>query len=127
VEADLEAQGLRDAVEAQARARVKHDLAAFASYMTPQAIVQLGRQPAVPRRSRSFEVVSVSEDGADGMAEVRFSGGGAYVLRTRWKQIDGRWKAVEAEIPAASIRVPWWRRIVGGGRPGPSPERRDLS
>jgi len=127
VEADLEALGLREAVEGQARARVKHDLAAFASYMTPQAIVQLGRQPAAPRRSRSFAVVSVAEDGGEGAAEVRFSGGGAYLLRTRWQRIDGRWKVVDATIPAESIRAPWWRRIFGGGRPEAVPERRDLS
>jgi hypothetical protein len=97
---------LRVAVEAQADALVRKDDAAFASYMTAQALVQLRNGHMRPSR---FEVLSV--DGRDDAGEsvVRYAGRQAYVLRQRWERRDGAWKAIEAhpeDVPPAL-----WRRV----------------
>lgn len=122
-------QSLRETVEAQARARVGQDAATFASYMTPQAVVMLGGNGlGAPRvgRSRRYEIVDITEDGDRGASEVRYRGSGSYAIRTRWRLIDGAWRAVEAEIPRDSVSLPWWRRLLGSStRPEPV-ERRDL-
>ncbi len=123
---------MRRAVEALAEARVRDDVAAFASYMTPQAVLQLGGNgmgaPALPRPGK-FEVIDITGEGGGGSASVRFSGRGvSYELRTRWQLVDGMWKAVEAEVPAASVRTSWWRRLFRGSPSAPPKvERRDLS
>ncbi len=125
-------EDVRELVEAQARARIADDLAAFASYMTPQAVLQLGGNGAGPRplpRPRRFDVLDITPQGDAIAAVVRFRGGGvAYEFRTTWQRIDGVWKAVDAIVPAASVRVSWWRRLFGGGAESPGrPARRDLS
>ena len=125
-------EDVRRLVEEQARARVADDLAAFASYMTPQAVLQLGGNGAGPRplpRPRRFDILDITMQGEAAAASVRFRGGGvSYELRTTWQRIDGVWKAVDATVPAGSIRVSWWRRLFGGGAESPGrPARRDLS
>ncbi len=123
---------VRQLVEAQARARVADDVAAFASYMTPQAVLQLGGNGAGARplpRPRRFDVLEITpHDDAVGAA-VRYRGGGvSYELRTTWQLVDGVWKAVDASIPAGTVRVAWWRRLFGGRAEAPAkPARRDLS
>jgi len=122
---------LREAVERQAEARVRGDDAAFASYMTPQALLQLGGSglgaPVLPR-ARAYKLLDIIEHGDLAESVVRYAGGGSYVVRTRWRLIDGVWKGVEAEIPPDSMRAPWWRRLVGRGpRPARPVDRRDLS
>ena len=119
-------------VEAQARARVAGDVAAFASFMTPQAVLQLGGNGAGPRplpRPRRFDVLDITPQGDALAAAVRFRGAGvSYDLRTTWKLIDGVWKAVDASIPSGSVRVSWWRRLFGSTAASPAPPaRRDLS
>ena len=123
-------ESLRQVVEDQAQARVRGDFAKFASYMTPQAVLRMHRQgePLRGRGIRGYEIVDLSVRGAVGGSDVRYSGGGSYVMRTRWERPDGLWKAVIVEMPPDSIRSPWWRRMLGLGprQDPPAPERRDL-
>ena len=128
----MDATGVREAVEAQARARVRDDEAAFASFMTPQAVLRLGGNgmgaQALPR-ARAFDVLDITNAEDVVAAVVRFRGGGvAYTMRTSWRPVDGLWKAVDAEVPAESVRVSWWRRVFRGSPAAPErPDRRDLS
>jgi hypothetical protein len=123
---------MRQMVEAQAKARVADDVSAFASYMTPQALLQLGGNGAGPRplpRPRRFDILDITPQGDAVAASVRFRGAGvSYELRTTWQKLDGAWKAVDANIPASTMRVSWWRRLLGGRtEPAAWPARRDLS
>jgi hypothetical protein len=113
----VDEESLRQAVEAQAKARVGGDLATFASFMTPQAVLQLyaveGRNTtATPKR---FEIVDITATEEAGASVVRYRGGGSYVLHTAWQHRNGVWKAVAARIPTGSVRAPLWRRIFGLG------------
>jgi len=125
----VDAEGLRAAVEAQASARVRGDWATSASYMTPQAVLQLGSVKLPPGKARNFRILDITCDDATGRADVRYEGGWSYVVRTRWQLIDGFWKATESELVADSLRAPLWRRLIG--RTTPPQElvapRRDLS
>jgi hypothetical protein len=125
----VDAEALRAAVEAQADARVRGDWATSASYMTPQAVVQLGAVRLPPGRARKFRVLDVTSDDAAGSTDVRYEGSWSYVVRTRWQLIDGFWKATGSELVADSLRAPLWRRLIGRTSPPqePVPPRRDLS
>jgi hypothetical protein len=102
---------LRDAVEAQAAAHVSGDDAAFASYMTPQALLQLrGNGHARPRR---FKIIAVDERDGVGQTAVRYAGRGSYVLRQRWERREGVWKTIDARRPPEEMRAPFWRRLFG--------------
>jgi hypothetical protein len=100
---------LREAVEAQAEAHVRGDDAAFASYMTPQALLQLRGNGHV--RPRRFDVLGLEEREGIGESAVRYGGSGSYVLRQRWERREGGWKTIEAQRPAAEIKLPFWRRL----------------
>ena len=123
---------LREAVEAQARARMDGDIATFASYVTPQALMRLHRQGEPLRAGRGirkYVILDISAGEAVGTSDVEYSGAGSYVLRTRWERPDGLWKAVMIEMPPGLSRGPWWRRVLGlerGSRPPPVSDRRDL-
>ena len=123
---------LREAVEAQARARVDDDIATFASYVTPQALLRLHRQGEPLRAGRGirkYEILDISASGSVGNSDVEYSGAGSYVLRTRWERRDGLWKAVMIEMPPGLSRGSWWRSMLGlerGGGTPPVPDRRDL-
>ena len=127
---DLE--GLRQAVEAQAQAHVAGDIATFASYMTPQALLRLHRQGETLRAGsgiRRYEVLDVLVRGNAGSSDVRYDGSRGYLLRTQWERPGGLWKAVVVQMPLESISGPWWRRVLRLGRSGargPVAERRDL-
>jgi hypothetical protein len=122
--------GLRAAVEAQALARTRGDLTAFASYMEPQAIVQLrhdGERSWHAIRPHRYEVVELRDDGDSGVSIVRFRGRGAYEMHQRWKRTDGRWKAVEADVPDSSVRAGWLGTVARVLRPwhrAPTPPAR---
>jgi hypothetical protein len=123
---------LREAVEAQAKAHVKGDIATFASYMTPQALLRMhrqGEQLRVGRGSWRYEILDISEAANAGTSDVRYSGTGNYVLRTRWERPESLWRAVMVEMPPELVRGPWWRRMLrlerGSGRPSEA-QRRDL-
>ena len=123
---------MRETVEAQAQARIDGDTAAFASYMTPQAVLQLGGNgmgaPALPH-ARRFDVIDITDAGDGGTALVRYAGRGvSYDVRTVWRRADGLWRAVEAEVPPESVQASWWRRLFGGAPSAPGPaQRKDLS
>ena len=124
-----EEEELQAVVEAQAEARVRGDMVAFASRMTPQALLRLHRTGAGPRdtHARRFELISRGESGNTGNSEVRFHGRGSYVLRSHWERRDGHWMATMVETPPELRRASLWQRIralVAG--PSASPERRDL-
>ena len=124
--------GLRAAVEQQASARAKGDLAGFASFMTPQALLQLrdnGRAAVSDMAVKRYVLQEVIEDGDRGVSRVTFSGGGVrYDVVQSWERQDGLWKAVEARRPEETLRIAWWRRLLAAmRRPKPPPERRELS
>ena len=121
-------EAMRAAVEAQAEAHVRGDAAAFASYMTPQALLQIGGDTLPSHRTRRFRVTAIDGDSASGSAEVRYEGSWSYALRSHWQLVDGLWRATDAELVPDSVRAPWWRRIIGrtDHRAVPAPERRDL-
>ena len=123
---------LREAVEAQAQAHVTGDIATFASYVTPQALLRLHRQGEPLRAGRGvkkYEILDISANGSLGNSDVEYSGAGSYVLRTRWERPDGLWRAVMVEMPPELSRGPWWRRVLRMERnTGTTPvsDRRDL-
>jgi hypothetical protein len=124
-------EALRQAVEEQAQARVAGDIAKFASYITPQALLRLHRQGEPLRAGRGvkrYEVLDITIRGAAGASDVRYDGAGSYVLRTRWERPDGLWRAVMVEMPPELTRAPLWRRLLRLERRGDSHagERRDL-
>ncbi len=131
-EAELAEETLREAVERISEAWVRGDQATFASYMSERALLKLGGgglgAPVLPR-ARRYNIVDISEPGdGSGVSSVGFAGAGSYVLTTRWQRVDGAWRGVDAEIPAESMRTPWWRRMLGQGpKPAPPVERKDLS
>ncbi len=125
-------ESLQAAVEAQAKARVAGDLATFASYVMPQALVSLHRISHGPRaseRASAFTIIDVTEDGDRGVSVVVYRGGGSYEVRSVWERIDEHWKVVDASIPRGSVRAPWWKRMLGmggGDAANDAAARRDL-
>lgn len=119
---------LRAAVASQAAARVRRDEAQFASYMTPQATLQLGSAGVprgVPRRFEIGEATAGPGDATD--IDVRYAGSWSYVLRTSWQRIDGRWTATRVELVAGSLKASLWRRLFGRATPPETPQREELS
>jgi hypothetical protein len=124
---------LRQAAEAHARARVRRDLAAYAAYMTPQALVAFHRIGDGPLAGtpRAYRIQAVRSSGFDrGDVDVKFGDArsGSYVVRSSWERRDGLWKVVSAAILPGSMRQSWWRRALRLGKATASPaaERRDL-
>ena len=120
---------LRETVDAQARAHVAGDGPRFASYMTPAALVELGRSAdtvrgIVPKR---FEIITAHADGDVGTSDVLFAGRGRYVVRSRWARSADGWKATSADRPRDAIRQPWWRRWLPGASSEAPIERQELS
>lgn len=103
---------LHDSVEAQARAWVAGDLATFASFATPRAVVDL--RDGDLRGARAFEVVACHESGSTGTSRVRYAGRAQVVIEQRWQRIDGLWKVVHAEVRETQP-LPWWRRLIRRG------------
>ncbi len=127
VDAGLGAKELRETVEAHAQARIDHDLARFASYMTPQALVILNRQSAgVPQSPSRFSVIDLTTNEERGRGAVRFDGGGSYVMESEWQRVGAGWTIVRADIDHASIRFPWWHRLMRRRRAPLPVERKEL-
>lgn len=102
-------EALREIVELQARAHISGDHATFASFMTPQALLQVRGDHPRPRR---HEILAVQEQGATGESAVRYIGRGSYVLRQRWERSGGAWKTVDARRPAGEVTLPLLRRLL---------------
>jgi hypothetical protein len=105
---------LRATVEAQAAAHIGGDAARFASYMTPAAVLELGRTADATRgiRPRRYRVISIAGNGEGATSEVLFSGGGSYIVRQTWQRGGAGWRALSAERPAERIKAAWWRRML---------------
>lgn len=119
---------LRAAVEGQASARVGRDEASFASYMTAQAVLQLG-SAGVPRGAPSRYAIGDVVDGSDGATtiDVRYAGSWSYTLRLAWERVDGRWKVTRAELVTDSLTAPLWRRLLRRTAVAKVPPRHELS
>ncbi|MDP9236768.1 MAG: hypothetical protein M3P30_05120 [Chloroflexota bacterium] len=121
---------LRAVVEAQAAARLRGDTATFASYMTHQAVLQLGAVRLPVQRPRGSRIVGISLiDETSATGDVQYSGAWSYVLRTRWRLVDGLWCGTAAELVAGTLRPSWWQRLIhrASRAAEPVPPRRDLS
>jgi hypothetical protein len=107
---------LRQAVEAQARARVDGDATGFSSFCTPQALASFRAMPG--SRPRGFDVLALVASGATGSSDVLYRGRGTHVLAQRWQVLDGVWTTVDIKRLAAP-RQSLWQRIsamLGGQR-----------
>jgi hypothetical protein len=128
----LSREALREVVIQQAAARARGDEAGYASHLTPQAVLQLSGgahgSPLLPRVT-GYQVLDVNDHGnGTGESSVRFTGRGSYVIVTRWRNVDGTWRGVEAEVPAGEMKASWWQKVFGRGpRPADPVERKDLS
>ena len=118
---------LREAVEAQAQALVEGDLAMFASYALPQALLSMYRSP-VRERIRSFEMLHVEIEGELGKSDVAYRGASRFVLRSSWLITDAGWKASAIDVSEEPNPESFLRRVTGFGRSAtPVPQREDLS
>ena len=107
---------LRATVEAQARAHIARRYPRFASYMTPAALVELGRSADVARgiAPKRYEIIAFSRTATPATSEVLFAGRGSYVVRSRWTSVGGWLEGDVGRAAAETIRQPWWRRWLPG-------------
>ena len=87
------------AVNGQAEARVRMDVSAYARYLTPEAGESLRASfPGLPPRVAAYEIEKHEPRGADHVFDVRYSARGErFVVRSRWRKLDGGWMVVHAE------------------------------
>ncbi len=92
-------EDLLAAVCDQAEARVRMDVQGYASYLTPQAVDTLRASfPGDPPRVASYEIDGHESRGGDYVFEVRYSARDvSFVVRSRWRKLDGEWMVVHAE------------------------------
>lgn len=107
---------LREAVEEQARALVRGDLATFGSCAMPEALTQLYRSERI-RGARRYELARVDEDGDTGTSVVRLAGPTTCELHGVWERKTDGWKAVALDIPTGAVRLSWWRRALSRRKP----------
>jgi hypothetical protein len=90
---------LAKAVNAQAQARVEMNIGGYAKYLTPEAIDTLRASfPGVPPRVNRYAVDAVEVGGSDYTVDVRyFVRDESFVVRSRWRTIDGAWMVATAE------------------------------
>ncbi|MBF6599347.1 MAG: hypothetical protein IVW36_02415 [Dehalococcoidia bacterium] len=121
-------EDLRATVEAQARAQIAGDAARFASFMTPAALLELGRSADATRgiAPKRYRIIEVRAEGDAGESQVRFDGGGSYLVVTSWQRSPDGWKAIAATRPRDAVRQPWWRRWLRGSGSAASAERQEL-
>lgn len=119
-------EGLKQAVDAQARALVIGDLALFAAYATPAALTRFYRARKIGR-ARRFELEELHAEGSAARSVVRFRGGAGYEVHTMWERTANGWKATALSVPMQPASGTWWRRMLGRATVGGSPEREDLS
>ncbi len=102
---------LAAAVNDQAEARVAMSIQGYAKYLTPEAVDTLRASfQGIPPRVGGFDVESVEQSGGEYTVNVKYSSReDSFVVRSRWRQLDGDWMVVEAERLWAE----------GDKRPGP--------
>ena len=106
---------LEDSLRRQAEARIAGDIATYTGFMTPEAMAALRASFAgMPPPVTAYEIASQKQEGDEHVVAVRYSNGSSFVVRSRWRLVDGQWKAVHAE------------RLLGEGEKPPSPLRRLL-
>jgi len=92
-------QELLYAVKGQAEARLRMDVSAFAKYLTPEAVDSLRASfPGLPPRVTTYEIEKHEPRGGDHVFDVRYSArGDTFIVRSRWRRLDGGWMVVHAE------------------------------
>jgi len=83
----------------------------YAKYLTPEAIDSLRASfPGIPPRVSEYSLGEVADSGGQYEVSVRYSNRAeAFVVRSKWKKLDGGWMVVHAERLWAE----------GDKRPGP--------
>jgi hypothetical protein len=91
---------VRDQAEAHAKATVAGDFRTAGSVLTKEAIAQAGDvMKAMPDPLESSEVTSVQTEGAEIVAQIRYSGGGnETVVESRWTDRDGAPKIISLKV-----------------------------
>lgn len=118
---------LRGAVEAQAIALTRGDLAMFASYAELRALPLLYRAGPL-ERCRRFKLGAIGQSSEEhGTSEVRFAGPDGYVLRGEWLHTDMGWKAVSFDVQSRRQRTGLWRRLLRRPPAASLVTRQDLS
>jgi hypothetical protein len=90
---------LSQIVNEQAQARVEMSVQGYAKYLTPEAIDSLRASfPGIPPRVNRYEIASADGGGNEYVVEVRyFERDSPFIVRSRWKKLDGGWMVVHAE------------------------------
>jgi hypothetical protein len=75
------------------------DVSAYARYLTPEAVDSLRASfPGLPPRVAAYEIEKHEPRGGDHVFDVRYSArADTFVVRSRWRKLDGGWMVVHAE------------------------------
>ena len=91
---------VREQAEIHAKATVSGDLRTAGSALTKEAMAQAPAvMKAMPATLDSCEVTSVHSDGAEVVAQIRYSGGNEEAtVESRWADRDGAPKIVDLKV-----------------------------
>ena len=91
---------VREQAEIHAKATVSGDLRTAGSALTKEAIAQAPAvMKAMPATLEACEVTSVHTEGAEVVAQIRYSGGGEEAtVESRWAERDGAPKIVDLKV-----------------------------
>jgi hypothetical protein len=91
---------VREHAEIHAKATVSGDLKTAGSALTKEAMAQApGVMKAMPASLESSEVTSVTTEGDEVVAQIRYSGGGEEsIVESRWAERDGAPKIVNLQV-----------------------------
>lgn len=91
---------LEKAVNDQAEARVAMSIQGYAKYLTPEAVDTLRASfQGIPPRVNGYEVAT-TEDSGGGEYTVHVSYNSrddSFMVRSKWRQVDGAWMVMHAE------------------------------
>lgn len=100
------APDLRSAVEAHATALAAGDVAGLERSVAPHARAAVRAAYAGLPAVREWRLVAQAKVGAHRLIKLRLSGAeGTAVVQTQWRQLDGGWRVVEAEVVSAAPTV----------------------
>jgi len=91
---------LTQAVNDQAEARVAMSIQGYAKYLMPEAVDTLRASfQGIPPRVNGYEISSTEDNGGgDYTVHVSYNSRDAsFMVRSRWRQVDGAWMVVHAE------------------------------